>query len=212
MAQSDPLDELLICRLDGQRKALEPCSLVIFGASGDLTARKLIPALYQLFLANQLPTPFRILGFARTPKTDQLWREEMKQALDKFSRTKPVKPEDWNRFAPLLFYCQGDYNDPKGYKHLGARLTEAPDERLKRNRLFYLATPPSVFGTVVGRLHNVTLLGKGQTDSFWQRVVVEKPFGHDLVSARELNDELTQFVYEKQIFRIDHYLGKETVQ
>src|SRR6185503_13662591 len=171
MAQSDQLDELLICRLDGQRKTLEPASLVIFGASGDLTARKLIPALYQLFLDNQLPTPFRIIGFARTPKTDQVWREEMRQALEKFSRTKPVKPEDWQRFAPLLFYCQGDYSDPKGYKHLAERLTEAPDERLKRNLLFYLATPPSVFGTVVERLDAVGLLGKGKSDTAWQRVV-----------------------------------------
>src|SRR5687768_7959324 len=103
MAQADQLDELLICRLDGQRKTVEPCSLVIFGASGDLTARKLIPALYQLFLANQLPGPFRIVGFARSPKTDQLWREEMKQALEKFSRTKPIKAEEWQRFASLLF-------------------------------------------------------------------------------------------------------------
>src|SRR5436190_17447525 len=212
MAQSDQLDELLICRLDGQRKALEPASVVIFGASGDLTGRKLIPALYQLFLANQLPTPFRILGFARRPKTDQVWRDEMKDALDKFSRTKPVKADDWARFAPLLFYCQGDYGDPKGYKHLAERIAEAPDERLKRNLLFYLATPPSVFGTVVEQLHKVGLFGKGQSDSFWQRVVIEKPFGHDLVSARQLNDELTKFVHEKQIFRIDHYLGKETVQ
>ena len=212
MPQSDALDELLICRLDSQRKALEPCSLVIFGASGDLTARKLMPALYQLFLANQLPTPFRIIGFARSAKTDQAWREEMKEALEKFSRTKPVKPEDWQRFAPLLFYCQGDYNDPKSYKHLAERLSEAPDERLKRNLLFYLATPPSVFGTVVEHLHKVALLGKDNGGPSWQRVVVEKPFGHDLASARQLNDELTKFVHEKQIFRIDHYLGKETVQ
>ena len=212
MAQSDQLDELLICRLDGQRKTLEPCSLVIFGASGDLTARKLIPALYQLFLEKQLPSPFRIIGFARSAKTDQVWREEMKQALEKFSRTKPIKPEDWQRFASLLFYCQGDYNDAKGYKHLAERLAEASDEQLRRNLLFYLATPPSVFGTVVERLHGVGLFSKGQSDSFWQRVVIEKPFGHDLVSARALNDELTKFVHEKQIFRIDHYLGKETVQ
>src|SRR5687767_11831303 len=125
MASSDQLDELLICRLDTQRRKLEPCSLVIFGASGDLTGRKLIPALYQLFLEKQLPDPCRIIGFARSPKTDNLWREEMKQALEKFSRTKPIKPEDWERFAPLLIYCQGDYTDIKGYKHLAERLAEA---------------------------------------------------------------------------------------
>ncbi|HZO85901.1 MAG TPA: glucose-6-phosphate dehydrogenase [Verrucomicrobiae bacterium] len=212
MPRSDQLDELLICRLDTRRKTLEPCLLVIFGASGDLTARKLIPALYQLFLEKQLPDPFRIVGFARSPKTDNLWREEMRQALEKFSRTKPIKPEDWERFAPLLTYCQGDYADIKGYKHLAERVAEAADERLKRNLLFYLATPPNVFGTVVEHLTSIKLLGKQETDSFWQRVVVEKPFGHDLPSARELNDELTKFVHEKQIYRIDHYLGKETVQ
>jgi glucose-6-phosphate 1-dehydrogenase len=212
MPYSDQLDELLICRLDTRRKTLEPCSLVIFGASGDLTARKLIPALYQLFLENQLPDPFRIVGFARSPKTDNLWREEMRQALERFSRTKPIKSEDWERFTPLLSYCQGDYTDIKGYKHLAERLAEAADERLKRNLLFYLATPPNVFGTVVKHLDGVDLLGKGESGPFWQRVVVEKPFGHDLPSARALNDELTRFVHEKQIYRIDHYLGKETVQ
>src|SRR5439155_4652927 len=174
MPQSDQLDELLICRLDTRRKTLEPSSLVIFGASGDLTARKLIPALYQLFLEKQLPDPFRIIGFARSPKTDNLWREEMKQALEQFSRTKPIKAEDWERFAPLLAYCQGDYADVKGYKHLAERLTEGGDERLRNNLLFYLATPPSVFGTVVQQLHRVGLISKDQADSIWQRVVLEK--------------------------------------
>ena len=206
MAQSE-LDELLICRLDTRRKSLEPCSLVIFGASGDLTGRKLIPALYQLFLEKQLPEPLRIIGFARSPKSDHAWREEMKAALEKFSRTKPIKAEDWQRFAPLLTYCQGDYGDAKSYKHLAERLAEASDERLKRNVLFYLATPPSQFGAVVERLHAVALLGKDE-----QRVVVEKPFGHDLPSARALNEQLSRFVHEKQLYRIDHYLGKETVQ
>src|SRR5687767_12406912 len=209
---TDQLDELLICRLDGQRKSLEPGSLVIFGASGDLTARKLIPALYQLFLEKQLPTPFRIIGFARSPKTDAVWREEMKQALEKFSRTRPIKPEDWERFAPLLVYAQGDYGDIKAYKHLAQRLAEAGDEKLRRNLLFYMATPPSQFAAVVERLNSVDLLGKQAAGPFWQRVVVEKPFGHDLGSARELNEQLTQFVHEKQIYRIDHYLGKEIVQ
>ena len=212
MPKSDQLDELLVCRLDTRRKTLEPASVVIFGASGDLTARKLMPALYQLFLEKQLPDPFRIIGFARSAKTDNGWRQEMKQALEQFSRTKPIKTEDWERFAPLLVYCQGDYADVKGYKLLAGRLTEPADERLQKNLLFYLATPPSVFGTVVQQLHRVALIGKDETDSFWQRVVIEKPFGHDLVSARALNDELTRFVREKQVFRIDHYLGKETVQ
>src|SRR3954465_3504990 len=139
MPKSDQLDELLGCRLDTRRKTLEPASLVIFGASGDLPARKLMPALYQLFLEKQLPDPFRIIGFARSPKADNGWREEMKQAVEQFSRPKPVKAEDWERFAPLLVYCQGDYADVKGFKHLAGRLTEPGDERLQKNLLFYLA-------------------------------------------------------------------------
>jgi glucose-6-phosphate 1-dehydrogenase len=212
MEHTDQLDELLICRLDFRNKAVEPCSLVIFGASGDLTGRKLIPALYQLFLEKQLPSPFRIIGFARSPKTDAIWREEMSKALQKFSRTKPVDAKQWEAFASMLHYVQGDYGDPKSYKHLSERLDDASAEALRRNRLFYLAIPPSQFAEVVEHLSNAQLLTKGDSAHGWQRVVVEKPFGHDLASAQQLNSELTRFVHEKQIYRIDHYLGKETVQ
>lgn len=212
MEDTDQLDELLICRLDARRKALEPASLIIFGASGDLTARKLIPALYQLFIEKQLPSPFRIIGFARSQKTDAIWRDEMFKALQKHSRTQPIDPKEWNTFASMLFYIQGDYGDPKSYKHLGERLGENPLEAVRRNLLFYLAIPPSQFAEVVEHLHRAQLLAKGDSPPFWQRVVVEKPFGHDLPSAQKLNTELTRFVNERQIFRIDHYLGKETVQ
>src|SRR6185503_19395090 len=104
MEHTDQLDELLICRLDARRKALEPASLIIFGASGDLTARKLIPALYQLFIEKQLPSPFRIIGFARSQKTDAIWRDEMSKVLQKHSRTQPIDPNQWNAFAAMLFY------------------------------------------------------------------------------------------------------------
>jgi glucose-6-phosphate 1-dehydrogenase len=212
MEQTDSLDELLICRLDLGRKVLEPCSIVIFGASGDLTSRKLIPALYQLFVEKQLPTPFRIIGFARREKKDEVWREELKGALAQFSRTKKVDPQQWQAFSSSLFYSQGDFSDPKAYDKLGSLLASFGQEELCRNVLFYLATSPSQFAEVVEHLHDARLLVKGDTGKFWQRVVIEKPFGHDLASAKQLNAELTRYANEKQIFRIDHYLGKETVQ
>ena len=212
MDKTDQLDELLTCRLDFRRKTIEPCTLVIFGASGDLTARKLIPALYHLFIEKQLPAPFRIIGFARTAKTDLVWRDEMLKALEKFSRTKPVDLKQWQSFSEMLHYCQGDYGDPKAYKHLGERFNEAGHEGLRQNRLFYLAIPPSQFAEVAEHLSKAELLTKRDAGTFWERVVVEKPFGHDLASAQQLNSELTRFVHEKQIYRIDHYLGKETVQ
>lgn len=211
MDQTDPLDELLICRLDAVRKHIEPCSIVIFGASGDLTARKLIPAFYHLFVAKQLPNPVRIIGFARREKTDESWREEMRDALQKFSRTK-VDAAQWQTFAANLFYCQGEFGEEKAYRRLRDQLAGFKDEQLRRNLLFYLSTSPSQFAQVVEHLHQSGLLVKGDADKFWQRVVVEKPFGHDLASAQKLNSELTRYAHEKQIYRIDHYLGKETVQ
>jgi glucose-6-phosphate 1-dehydrogenase len=212
MEHTDHLDELLICRLDARRRMLEPSSLIIFGASGDLTARKLIPALYQLFIEKQLPNPFRIVGFARSPKTDAMWRDEMSKALQKHSRSQPIDAKQWEAFGAMLSYVQGDYGDVKSYKHLGERLSEGSSEALRRNALFYLAIPPSEFAQVAEQLHEAKLLAKGDSGQSWQRVVVEKPFGHDLPSAQKLNAELTRFVHEKQIYRIDHYLGKETVQ
>ena len=207
----DQLDELLVCRLDLRRRKVEPCSIVIFGASGDLTARKLIPAFYHLFCEGQLPTPFRIIGFARREMSDSGWRDELKKALDQFSRTKPVDEAKWAEFAPRLFYCQGDMSDAAAYVKLGQQITTG-DGELKNNLLFYLAISPSQFAEAVERLHNAKLLRKEEQAGRWQRLVVEKPFGHDLASARKLNAELTRFAYEKQIYRIDHYLGKETVQ
>src|SRR5215211_217113 len=113
MERTDSLDELLICRLDAVRKSIEPCSIIIFGASGDLTARKLIPALYQLYIEKQLPNPFRIIGFARREKTDESWRAEMGDALHKFSRTKEIDDAQWQGFASNLFYCRGEFGDEK---------------------------------------------------------------------------------------------------
>lgn len=192
------------------RKLAEPCSIVIFGASGDLTARKLIPALYHLFKENQMPPSFRVVGFARREKTDDSWRQELRAALDQFSRTKPVDDKVWSEFSKSIFYCQGDMTDTGAYKKLEALLTSFGQPALRENLLFYLATSPSQFGLVVEQLHDANLLKKNGGGR--QRIVVEKPFGHDLASARDLNNELTRYAHEQQVFRIDHYLGKETVQ
>ncbi len=194
------------------RKPTEPCSIVIFGASGDLTARKLIPALYHLFKDKQMPSSFRVIGFARREKTDDSWRQELRAALDQFSRTKPVDDKVWTEFAKNVFYCQGDLTETPAYEKLEKMLTGFGQAPLRENLLFYLATQPSQFGEAVQQLHNAGLLHKNGEESGWQRIVVEKPFGHDLESAKALNQELTRFAREQQVFRIDHYLGKETVQ
>jgi glucose-6-phosphate 1-dehydrogenase len=196
--------------VNNERKNPDSCTIVIFGASGDLTARKLIPALYHLFKEKQMPPEFRVIGFARREKSDASWRQELRTALDQFSRTKPVDEKVWQEFSQNLFYCQGDLTDDAAYKKLEAQLTGFGSGPLRENLLFYLAISPSQFGEVVEQIHRAGLLNK--EGRAWQRVVVEKPFGHDLASAHALNRELTRFAHESQVFRIDHYLGKETVQ
>ncbi|MDA1272441.1 MAG: glucose-6-phosphate dehydrogenase [Verrucomicrobia bacterium] len=212
MNEQDSLDELITCRVKEGKKIVEPSTIVIFGASGDLTARKLIPALYHLFSAEQLPAPFRIVGFARREKNDAEWRAELKTALDQFSRTKPVNEKVWEEFSANVYYCQGDFSDSKAYEKLEKLLSSFGNDSLRRNLLFYLATSPSQFAEVVEELHGAGLLRLDAPAGSWQRIVVEKPFGHDLPSAKQLNTDLTRFAHERQVFRIDHYLGKETVQ
>src|SRR4051794_2497684 len=153
MEQHDHLDELLSCRIASARKKAEPCTIVIFGASGDLTARKLIPALFHLFAAKQLPTPCRIVGFARREKSHESWRTEMFEALKQFSRTKNPEQSVWDEFAKMLFYCRGDFNDVAAYKSLEEMLGSFGDPRLKSHLLFYLSTSPSQFAEVVDHLH-----------------------------------------------------------
>jgi len=209
----DPLDELLTCRLDFGRRKSEPCTIVIFGASGDLTYRKLIPALYHLCAGKQLPAPYRIIGFARREKSDEAWRAELKEGLEKFSRTKKADPAVWADFSANIFYCQGEFGDVNAYKKLKQMIENFDHEGLKKNQLFYLSTSPSQFAEVVEHLNSANLLHKERpAGAGWQRIVVEKPFGHDLSSARALNLDLIKHAHERQIFRIDHYLGKETVQ
>ena len=199
--------------LEDGRKADEPCTIVIFGASGDLTVRKLIPALYHLYTEGQMPASFRVVGFARREKTDESWREEMRVGIEKYSRTSSVDAAQWQTFANNLCYHRGDLTDADAYGGLAQRLTGFDDAALSGNLVFYLAISPSLFGEVVDQLHAARLLKRFEEgDSNWQRVVVEKPFGHDLRSAQLLNNHLIRHARERQIFRIDHYLGKETVQ
>jgi glucose-6-phosphate 1-dehydrogenase len=188
----------------------EPFSLVIFGASGDLTRRKLIPALWSLYAARTLPEPFAIIGTSRTEMTDETFRNTMRQAVGEFARVKIPSPPVWERFAQSLFYLAGDPTGPDLYMRLRQRLEEI--ERARggpTNRLFYCATPPSLYDDIIG---NVGEAGLAQAPNGWTRIVVEKPFGHDLETARALNRQLTSVFKEEQVYRIDHYLGKETVQ
>ena len=204
----------MVCQLGEARKLREPCSVVIFGASGDLTARKLVPALYHLFKEGQMPPAFRIIGFARREKTEAGWRQELRADLNRFSRTQPIDERAWTDFSANVHYLQGDLNDPAAYKRLEQQLGGFGDPQLRQNLLYYLATQPSQFGLTIEHLHRAGLVGKanGTAATGWQRIVIEKPFGHDLASAHNLNTELTRYVSEHQILRIDHYLGKETVQ
>ena len=202
----------MICRLDTKRRSLQPCSIVIFGASGDLTLRKLVPALYHLFVEGQLPEVFRIVGVARREKTDESFRRELREGFEKFSRTKGKEPARWDEFAAQIYYHRGDFSNPASYDGLRDRLEGFGDERLRKNLLFYLAVSPTQFGEVARHLSESGLLLREDPSGGWQRLVVEKPFGTDLESARRLNAELTEVAHERQIFRIDHYLGKETVQ
>ena len=212
MEELTQLDELLSCRNDGENREVTPCTIVIFGASGDLTSRKLIPALYHLYCGGQLPRPVRIVGVARREKTDESWRAELREALGKYSRSKKVDAPVWAEFENLISYCRGDLTDGDSYDGLREHLESFNDENLAKNLLFYLAVSPSQFAEVVKRLYEHGMVNKDSQTEHWQRVVIEKPFGHDLESARELNHQITEYLHEKQVFRIDHYLGKETVQ
>ncbi len=178
-----------------------PTTLVIFGASGDLTRRKLIPALFSLSCEGQLPENLEVIGVARTPMDDEAFRKTALEALARFSRYKPDQCPNWPRFSQRLFYLTGRYDDPETYRRLG--------QRLRGNALFHLALPPSLYATVVRMLGEA---GLNRSERGWRRIIIEKPFGHDLTSARELNQVVQQVFPEENIYRIDHYLGKETVQ
>ncbi len=198
--------------LQTETKRADPCILVIFGATGDLTSRKLLPALYNLMREGLLPTAFALVGFARRDKTDEQFRAEMRADVEKFSRTKPIDPTIWAAFEKQIFYHHSEFDDPKGYASLKNSLDQIDRQMgTKGNRIFYLSTQPSYFSVVCRHLHQAGLVYLDQP-SPWSRVIIEKPFGRDLSSAEALQKEITHYLSEKQIYRIDHYLGKETVQ
>jgi glucose-6-phosphate 1-dehydrogenase len=188
------------------RRTPDPCVLVIFGASGDLTQRKLIPALYSLAFRRLLPQPFAVIGVARSEETDEDFRDRMKEAVQKFSRDE-FRDDVWEQLAGGMRYVATDFKDEAGLDQLSATINELDEERhIGGNRVYYLATPPSVFETVV------RAVGKRRKREGWTRLIVEKPFGHDLASAKQLNKVIEKNFKESEVFRIDHYLGKETVQ
>ncbi|HEU0026282.1 MAG TPA: glucose-6-phosphate dehydrogenase [Ktedonobacterales bacterium] len=196
-------------------RAVPPCVLVIFGATGDLTHRKLLPALYNLAIEQPLPPQFTVVGVARRPFSDDEFRQQALDSVNTFSRRRPVNPSVWDTFSKGLYYCQSQFDDPEGYKRLGELLDKLDQERgTQGNRIFYLATPPNFYGDISGLLSSSGIAKRGVASGHngWSRIVVEKPFGHDLASARALNDQLNTGFSESQIYRIDHYLGKETVQ
>ena len=187
-------------------------SIVIFGASGDLTKRKLIPAFYNLFKDGFISDNFYITGFARREKAHKEFRAEMKEMWESMYGKNHEDEEKWNKYNEKVFYHRGNFNELKDFEELKKFLL-ANDKKfqLKSNRIFYLACDPEHFSLIIENLYRGGLLNNPEEDP-WTRVVIEKPFGKDLKSARDLHRELKEFIHESQTYRIDHYLGKETVQ
>ena len=195
----------------------DPCTMVIFGATGDLTKRKLFPALYQLAAEHLLHPNFAVLAVGReTAETDATYRERIRAALVDSDEVKHFDDEVWKRLAARTFYAGGDASDEGAYTLIRKRLEDIEEARADpdRNRFFYLAVPPSVFETIVRHLSTSGLVPRHDNpkERPWARVVVEKPFGHSLETAKELNALVLSLFGEQQLYRIDHYLGKETVQ
>ena len=206
-AELNPLRQGL--RLD---RMPDPCAFVLFGATGDLAHRKVMPAIYQLLRTNLLPAEFSLVAVARRPYTDEAFRAEVRASLEQHARVQPIDETAWAELAGRITYQQLDFADDAGYDRLCERLDALDGERgTAGNRLYYLATQPSQVTEIVRQIGRVgldhELHGAG-----WRRVVVEKPFGRDLDSARRLNHELNKVFRESQVYRIDHYLGKETVR
>ncbi|MBI3857828.1 MAG: glucose-6-phosphate dehydrogenase [Planctomycetes bacterium] len=190
----------------------DPCVVVIFGVTGDLTHRKLIPALYNLAREGDLPGKFALIGTSTSVTSAAEFRAQLQESVSKFSRSKPLDEEVWKRFAGSIETVVADVNAPDDYAKL-RRTIEAVEQKagLPGNRLYYLAVPPGVFPVILRNLKAAGLLQAAGSPG-WSRVVIEKPFGRDLASARELNRTVAEVIDESQIFRSDHYLGKETVQ
>src|SRR5688500_9506333 len=194
-----------------QQRVPPPCAMVIFGATGDLNRRTLTPALYRLAKPRQLPAGFTVIGVSRRPFSDDEFRRMMLDALVEHHVIRNEGDPLWESFAQGLWYVQGEFGKADGYERLAARLAEADATRgTLGNRLYYLATPPDDFATIVDHLGSFGL--HAAPAGSWSRVIMEKPFGMDLASARALNQRILAVFDESQVYRIDHYLGKETVQ
>jgi glucose-6-phosphate 1-dehydrogenase len=204
MADANPFQDPL--RFE---RRVPPCAIVIFGANGDLTKRKLLPALYRLSYERRIPQTFAILGNSRTHLSDEEFRTKMKESVQQFLEDAPFDESVWETFSKGLYYVTGDLQDPACYNAISKKLSEVEkDHQTGGNVLFYLSTQPSFYADVINRLGDHKLNhGAG-----WRRVIIEKPFGHDLDSARKLNADIQGVFQETEIYRIDHYLGKETVQ
>jgi glucose-6-phosphate 1-dehydrogenase len=190
----------------------EPCAIILFGASGDLAKRKVIPAMFDLAQHKSLGERYAILGFSRTAMTGESFRGTVGEAAKTISEVGPIEPAKWDAFSSNLYYSTGDYNDQNSYAQLAKRLAELDAEKnLGGNRLFYLSTPPEVYPDIVEQLGRAGLARPSAPGS-WVRIIIEKPFGRDLASAKELNKIVLNVFEEKQVYRIDHYLGKDTVQ
>ena len=188
----------------------DPCVLVIFGASGDLTRRKLVPAIWQLHQQGRLPEQFALVGVARSQMNADEFRASMAAALHEFA---DASGDQVDQFLSSVDYVSGDPNDAGFYQLLGTRVQQLDDQfGTGGNRCFYCSVPPQVYLTIIEQLGAAGLHREGQGKPGWVRIIVEKPFGHDLDSARALNKSIHEVFDEHQIFRIDHYLGKETVQ
>ena len=191
----------------------DPFVLVIFGASGDLARRKLVPAVYSLFSERMLPERFAIVGLARTEKTNDAFREHLREGVAMHARASAPEADTWSEFASRIFYLCGEGVYGENLEPLRKKLEEISAEwEAPVNRLFYLALPPELFAPLAEQLHRAGLVRPHAAEATWSRVIVEKPYGRDLESARALNTRLARVVDEKALYRIDHYLGKETVQ
>ena len=192
------------------RRNFPPCLLCIFGGAGDLSHRKLLPALYNLMVDKLLPQKFAIVAFSMEDYDNEKYRDFARDGIEKFSRQK-INDENWSRFAPMLRFVRGGFSSSADYSKLRKRLEEIDNEvGAGDNRIFYFAIPPNFIETCAQNLNSAGMISKNEKP--FSRVVVEKPIGHDYASAKDINDRLAKHFVEDQVFRIDHYLGKETVE
>ncbi len=188
-----------------------PATVIIFGASGDLTSRKLVPALFTLHCEDRLPEKYAVIAVARSEFDDAGFRNRQREAVAEHARCQDTNAEQWESFAERICYLQGGYDDPETYRCLAEKLATIDQQfGTEGNTLFYLATPPELYPVIVGQLGAAGL--NKSDDGGYVRIIIEKPFGRDLQTAQALNEEVHEVFDENQVYRIDHYLGKETVQ